>query len=102
MPPHPDKENYVHLDMDIPYIETWKAVHALLKTGKVKAVGVSNLSHHHLKKVVDETGIVPVSWTHSFIKRCLNPYHTRLSIKSRPTRTWTIQNCQLIARRRTL
>jgi len=59
MPPHPSKENFVDLDLDIPYVETWKAVHALLKTGKVKAVGVSNLSHQHLKQVVDATGIVP-------------------------------------------
>jgi len=59
MPPHPSKEGHVDLDLDIPYADTWKAVNELLKTKKVRAVGVSNLSTKHLKALVDATGIVP-------------------------------------------
>lgn len=59
MPPHPSKEGYVDLDTSTPYVDTWKAVNNLLKTGKVRAVGVSNLSTKHLKAIVNATGIVP-------------------------------------------
>jgi L-glyceraldehyde reductase len=59
MPSHPSNEGYADLDMEIPYVDTWKAMNQLLKTGKVRAVGVSNLTTKHLKAVVDATGIVP-------------------------------------------
>lgn len=60
MPPHPTKKGEVDLDLETPYVDTWKAMNKLLETGKVKAVGVSNMILKHLKCLVDETGIVPV------------------------------------------
>lgn len=38
---------------------TWAAVVALLDTGRVRAVGVSNFTAAHLRTVIDATGVVP-------------------------------------------
>lgn len=41
------------------YVETWKALAQLKASGRVKSIGVSNFTLDHLRRIVDETGIVP-------------------------------------------
>jgi 2,5-diketo-D-gluconate reductase A len=41
------------------YVETWKALVALAAAGRVRAVGVSNFAVGHLRRLIDETGVVP-------------------------------------------
>ena len=41
------------------YVETWKAMEEMYRSGRVKAIGVSNFQPHHLRRVLDETGTVP-------------------------------------------
>lgn len=40
-------------------IETWKALETLYKSGKVKAIGVSNFLKHHLEKLLKSCEIIP-------------------------------------------
>ena len=42
------------------YVDTWKAFVEIQKAGKVKSIGVSNFLEPHLKRIADETGVVPV------------------------------------------
>ncbi len=42
------------------YVETWKAFEQLLADGRVKSIGVSNFHQPHLRRLLDETGTVPV------------------------------------------
>lgn len=41
------------------FVETWKAMQEMYESGRVKAVGVSNFQAAHLKRLFDETSIVP-------------------------------------------
>ena len=41
------------------YVETWKALIALRDEGRAKSIGVSNFGPEHLKRIVDETGVIP-------------------------------------------
>ncbi|KAL5603479.1 hypothetical protein FOVSG1_006229 [Fusarium oxysporum f. sp. vasinfectum] len=41
------------------YVDTWKAMEKLVKTGKVKAIGVSNFSKGELEKLIKECSVVP-------------------------------------------
>ena len=41
------------------FVETWKALIQLRDDGKAKSIGVSNFREEDLKRVVDETGVVP-------------------------------------------
>ena len=41
------------------YVDSWRAFQKLLADGRVRAIGVSNFSAAHLRKLVDETGVVP-------------------------------------------
>ncbi|OBZ69679.1 Aldehyde reductase 1 [Grifola frondosa] len=59
-PPDPEKEGWVKLDTETPLVETWKAMIELPKTGKVKAIGVSNFTIEHIKGIVEATGVWPV------------------------------------------
>lgn len=42
------------------YVETWKALIELRDSGRVKSIGVANFHEPHLRRLVDETGTVPV------------------------------------------
>lgn len=42
------------------YVETWKALIDLQKQGRIISIGVSNFTPEHLKRIIDETGVVPV------------------------------------------
>ena len=41
------------------YVDTWKALEKLYADGRVRAIGVSNFTEHHLNRLFQETGIVP-------------------------------------------
>ncbi|MGH3550858.1 MAG: aldo/keto reductase [Pseudonocardiaceae bacterium] len=41
------------------YVETWKALEKLASDGRVRAIGVSNFTIEHLRRLFAETGTVP-------------------------------------------
>jgi 2,5-diketo-D-gluconate reductase A len=41
------------------YVETWRAFVDLQKEGLARSIGVSNFQPAHLRRVIDETGVVP-------------------------------------------
>jgi 2,5-diketo-D-gluconate reductase A len=41
------------------YVETWQALIDAQKAGLARATGVSNFQPHHLRRIVDETGVTP-------------------------------------------
>ncbi|KII95513.1 hypothetical protein PLICRDRAFT_97032 [Plicaturopsis crispa FD-325 SS-3] len=59
-PPHPTKPGEVELDTETSLVDTWKAVIELKKTGKVKAIGVSNFTIEQIKGIIAATGETPV------------------------------------------
>lgn len=46
---------------DISYVETWKAMEKLVKTGKTKAIGVSNFSKAEMEHLFKEASIQPAA-----------------------------------------
>ncbi|MGG3890421.1 aldo/keto reductase [Metabacillus fastidiosus] len=50
----------IHWPVKETYKETWKAMEALYKEGKVKAIGVSNFHIHHLEDLMAEAEIIPM------------------------------------------
>jgi methylglyoxal/glyoxal reductase len=42
------------------YMESWKALEALYKEGRVKSIGVSNFQVHHLERLLEEAEVTPV------------------------------------------
>ena len=42
------------------YVQSWRAMQKLQAEGVVRSIGVSNFHIHHLQRLVDETGVVPV------------------------------------------
>jgi alcohol dehydrogenase (NADP+) len=46
---------------DISYVDTYKAMEKLLKTGKTKAIGISNFSRAELEHLLKETSVVPAA-----------------------------------------
>lgn len=45
--------------IDVPLIETWKAMEALVKKGKLKTIGVSNASVGKIEEIWDAAEIKP-------------------------------------------
>ena len=41
------------------YAETWRALVRLREEGRARSIGVSNFTVAHLRRVIDETGVVP-------------------------------------------
>jgi 2,5-diketo-D-gluconate reductase A len=41
------------------YVETWKAMEEIYRSGRCRAVGVSNFQKHHLQRLFAETEILP-------------------------------------------
>lgn len=42
------------------FVDTWRAFARLREEGRVRSIGVSNFTPEHLRRILDETGIVPV------------------------------------------
>lgn len=42
------------------YVDTWRAFIELRERGLVRSIGVSNFNEAHLRRIIDETGVVPV------------------------------------------
>ncbi|MCZ2827533.1 aldo/keto reductase [Modestobacter sp. VKM Ac-2986] len=45
--------------IDVDYVETWKAMEEIYRSGRAKSIGVSNFNAHHLRKLFGETEIRP-------------------------------------------
>ncbi|TDT95964.1 diketogulonate reductase-like aldo/keto reductase [Streptomyces sp. 846.5] len=41
------------------YLDTWRALGKILADGRARAIGVSNFRPAHLRRLIDETGVVP-------------------------------------------
>ena len=46
---------------DTDYIDTWKAMEATLKSGKTKAIGISNFSKAELERLLSNCEVVPAA-----------------------------------------
>lgn len=42
------------------FVESWRTLVALREEGRVRSIGVSNFQPHHLRRIVDDSGVVPV------------------------------------------
>lgn len=49
------------LDLEWSYVDTWKGMEAIHKSGKVKAIGVSNFSIPYLEKLLKDATITPAA-----------------------------------------
>ena len=58
-PKHPDGSR--DLDTEFPHTETWKNMEKLLKTGKTKAIGVSNYSKPYLEELLASCSVIPAA-----------------------------------------
>jgi 2,5-diketo-D-gluconate reductase A len=45
--------------IDVDYVETWKAMEEIYAGGRCRAIGVSNFTQHHLRRLFGETEIRP-------------------------------------------
>ncbi|WP_369135898.1 aldo/keto reductase [Modestobacter sp. I12A-02662] len=65
-----DALKFDHLDLflvhwplpgiDVDYVETWKAMEEIYRSGRVEAIGVSNFQPHHLRRLFSDTEVTPV------------------------------------------
>ena len=46
---------------DADYVETYKAMEAVMKKGKTKAIGISNFSKAEVERLLKETSVVPAA-----------------------------------------
>lgn len=58
-PKDPSNPGFAALDLEPSLVDTWKAMIALLKTPKVRAIGVSNFTPAMIQPLIDATGVVP-------------------------------------------
>ncbi|MXO84739.1 aldo/keto reductase [Altererythrobacter aurantiacus] len=72
------------------FVETWKAMIELREEGTAKSIGVSNFREEDLKRLVDETGVVPalnqIELHPSFQQRALRETHKEMGIV---TQSWS-------------
>ncbi|MGB3797514.1 MAG: aldo/keto reductase [Alteraurantiacibacter sp.] len=66
------------------FVDTWKAFIKLRDEGKAKSIGVSNFREEDLKRIVDETGVVPalnqIELHPAFQQRKLRGVHDEMGI----------------------
>lgn len=72
------------------YVETWRALDEIRAGGRARSIGVSNFTVAHLRRLIDETGIVPavnqVELHPRFQQRELRAFHERHGIA---TEAWS-------------
>lgn len=72
------------------YVDTWKAFVQLQKEGRVRAIGVSNFQPAHLRRLIDETGVVPAVnqiELHPYLQQAdLREFHAKHGIQ---TEAWS-------------
>jgi 2,5-diketo-D-gluconate reductase A len=72
------------------FVDTWKALIELREKGKAKSIGVSNFRKDDLKRIVDETGVVPalnqIELHPTFQQRELRQIHEDMGIV---TQSWS-------------
>lgn len=54
-----DEETFGADIIDVPLIETWRALEALVKKGKIRSIGVSNFSVAKIEEIWDAAEIKP-------------------------------------------
>ena len=42
------------------YVTAWKSLVEIYKSGRARAIGVSNFKQHHIEEIIDATGVVPM------------------------------------------
>ncbi|KAJ5242019.1 uncharacterized protein N7469_000346 [Penicillium citrinum] len=57
--PFPTDKNGKLAPSDIDYLDTYRAMEALITSGKTKAIGVSNFSKKEIQRIVEKAEIVP-------------------------------------------
>jgi diketogulonate reductase-like aldo/keto reductase len=55
----PDGNRHLIDETEWSYIDTWKSMEQLVKQGKCKAIGVSNMSIAYLEKLLSSCEILP-------------------------------------------
>lgn len=50
----------IHWPVEGKYVDSWRALETLYKSGKVKAIGMSNFQIHHLKDILENAEIKPM------------------------------------------
>ncbi len=45
--------------IDVDFVETWKALEEIYATGRARSIGVSNFQPSHIRRLVQETDVVP-------------------------------------------
>lgn len=72
------------------YVETWRALAELRRSGRARSIGVSNFSAAHLERIVGETGVVPavnqIELHPHFQQAALRAVHAQLGIV---TESWS-------------
>ncbi|GAA2858275.1 aldo/keto reductase [Pseudonocardia halophobica] len=72
------------------YVDSWKAMIRLREEGLVRSIGVSNFTEAHLRRLVDETGVVPamnqVEMHPYFPQAALREVHAELGVV---TESWS-------------
>ncbi|GAB3274509.1 aldo/keto reductase [Parasphingorhabdus pacifica] len=72
------------------YVDTWKALVRLVSDGRVRSIGVSNFAPENIRRLVDETGVVPavnqVELHPGFPQTELRSFHEGLGIT---TQAWS-------------
>ncbi|OWA34573.1 aldo/keto reductase [Saccharibacillus sp. O16] len=63
----------IHWPVEGKYVEAWKALEELYKTGRVKAIGVSNFHVHHLEHLMSQAEIAPMVNQIEFHPRLTQP-----------------------------
>lgn len=56
--PRDEKQEIIESNVDI--VDTWKSMIELVKTGKVRSIGVANFNHDQLERILKATSYVPV------------------------------------------